>query len=156
MVDINQWIGLVEAHALIFGAVFLVAGFVLGLLNRAAAYIVLAVSLFTAGSVILGQLGKQESLTSTVIAVVLAVVSATALYRVARYLLLALEFVVFFVAWFLLLYSGYGFAFTQDYVLVALWLVAGFACLFLARRASALLFRTNPAWKPAAAPVARK
>ncbi|HEY7587387.1 MAG TPA: hypothetical protein VIB49_01390 [Thermoplasmata archaeon] len=155
MVDLNPWIGLVEAHALLFGAVFLVAGFVLGLLNRAAAYVVLAVSVFTAGSVIFGQLGKQQSLTATGIAIVIAVVSATALFRVARYLLLALEFVVFFVAWFLLLYSAYGFAFTQDVLLVALWLVAGFACLFLSRSASALLFRTNPAWK-AAAPVARK
>ncbi len=162
MVDLNTFVGVFgvfESHALIFGAIFLVAGFFLGLFRRAAAYLVLAVGLFSAGSVILGELAKQESLTDTVIAIVIGVAAATALYRSARLALIALEFVTFFLAWFLLLYSAYGIAFTYSPALVGLWLVAGFGSLFVSRRAGSLLshthpaFQTHPSWKAPAAPI---
>jgi len=156
MVDLNTFVGMfgvIEDRALVFGAIFLIVGFFLGLLNRAAAYLVLGLGLFSAGSVILGEMAKRQSLEATAIGIVLGVAAATALYRSARLMLIALEFVTFFIAWFLLLYSFFGIEFTYDPVKVALWLVAGFGSLFLAHRASALLsqghptLRTNPTWK---------
>ncbi|HYM40804.1 MAG TPA: hypothetical protein VEY12_11820 [Thermoplasmata archaeon] len=162
MVDLNAFVGLFsvfEDHALIFGAVFLVAGVFLGILNRAAAFLVLGLALFSSGSVILGELAKQQSMTATLIGVALGIASATALYRSARLILIALEFGTFFVAWFLLLYSFLGIGFTSNVVDVILWLVAGGFSVFLTQRATAVmatlhpLLRTHATWKAPAALV---
>jgi hypothetical protein len=151
----NAWVTLIEGHALLFGAIFLAAGFFLGLLGRGAAYLVLILGGATTGSVMLAQLSASQGTTAMLVAIGISLVSTFALYKAARFLLLPLEFLVFLGAWFLLLYSAYGFGFTTDPVKVALWLVASGASLFVTDRASSLLFRNNPAWKRAPARVGR-
>ena len=149
----NAWVSLLETHALIFGAIFLAAGFFLGLLSRGFAYLVLALGGFSSGSIVLGQIGASQNLASTAVVVAVSLISAYALYRMARLLLLPLEFLVFLAAWFLLLYSAYGFAFTTNVATVALWLVGSFASLFVTHRASVLLFRNRPTWRRAGVPI---
>ncbi len=151
----NAWVSLIEGHALLFGAIFLAAGFFLGLLGRGAAYLVLAFGGFTSGSVVLAQISAAQGTTATLVAIGLSLVAAYALYRAVRFLLLPLEFLVFLAAWFLFLYSAYGFGFTTDVVKVALWLVASGASLFVTHRASTLLFQNHPTWKRAPARVDR-
>ena len=151
----NAWVTLIEGHALIFGAIFLAAGFFLGVLGRGAAYLVLAFGAFTTGSVVLAQLAALQGTTATLVAIGLSAISAFALYRAVRLLLVPLEFLMFLGAWFLLLYSAYGFGFTTDVVKVAAWLVASGASLFVTHRASTLLFQNHPTWKRAPARVGR-
>jgi hypothetical protein len=154
---IQPWLGFIRAHALLAGALFIAAGFLIGILGRGFAYIVLLVGGISVGSVTLGQFGQFSDVAKQVadpsisglVVLVTSFLSAFVLYKAAKFLLYPMAFLAFLSGWFLVFYQLFGFEFTTDPVKIAAWLLLSASMLLLTARAGKTLLanRISPKWK---------
>jgi len=139
MADVPQYFSLISDNAFLIGAVLIAAGFLLSLAGRAMTVLALAVGTVATTFVASTEWLQSHDLMFTLFVVVGGAIASILVAIVVKHGTLAVEFFLFLVAWFLLLYGWVGLAYLSAPVGAALWIVAAFVCTFFAERAARLL-----------------
>ena len=124
MVDISQLTQLFLNSPAFFGAVFLAAGFLLGLAGRAVSLLVLGAGLLVTVLTAVGKWETQQDLILEAIVLGGGLGVSGLLALATRTGSLAAQFAVFLAAWFLLLRAWIGPSFVSTTFGSALWIVA--------------------------------
>ena len=138
MVDVDQIRQLFVGNAFFFGILFLAAGFLSGFVRRAVTLIVLAAGVLVTIAIASTRWESQDLLLSAILLGGGLVVSAL-LALALRWGMIAAEFAMFLVAWYLLLHGWMGAGFVSIRFGSALWIVATVASTSVSARLGRLL-----------------